>query len=92
MAAAAGKIGADGIYLQSRLPLPYPSLICHIRVRGRLKTKGNVFKRPLNFHSIFTRFSLKALPNTDTELAAMAAPAMTGFKKPSAASGMPNML
>ena len=92
MAAAAGKIGAGGIYLQSRLPLPYPSLICRITVRGRLKTKGNVFKRPLNFHSIFTRFNFNALPNTETELAAIAAPAMTGFKKPSAASGMPKIL
>ena len=43
-------------------------------------------------HSIFTRFNLKALLNTETELAAIAAPAMTGFKKPSAASGMPKIL
>ena len=43
-------------------------------------------------HSIFTRFSLNALLNTETELAAMAAPAMTGFKKPNAASGMPKIL
>lgn len=44
------------------------------------------------YYSIFTRFNLNALLNTETELAAIAAPAMTGFKKPSAASGMPKIL
>src|SRR5947209_7128755 len=38
------------------------------------------------------RFSNNALTTTDTELAAIAAPAITGFSKPSAASGMPSTL
>src|SRR5664279_356972 len=38
------------------------------------------------------RFSSNALPTTETELAAMAAPAMTGLSSPAAASGMPSTL
>lgn len=38
------------------------------------------------------RFSSSALLTTDTELAAIAAPAITGFSQPNAASGMPNTL
>ena len=38
------------------------------------------------------RLSSSALPTTDTELAAMAAPAITGDSKPSAAKGMPKRI
>jgi len=38
------------------------------------------------------RRNLKALVTTDTELKAIAAPATTGFKKPSAATVMPTVL
>ena len=33
-----------------------------------------------------------ALPNTEIELSAMAAPASTGLSRPKAASGMPKVL
>src|ERR1700741_2613046 len=38
------------------------------------------------------RLSSRALVTTDTELAAIAAPAITGFNMPSAANGMPSTL
>jgi hypothetical protein len=40
----------------------------------------------------FQRLSKSALLMTLTELSAMAAPAMTGFKNPKAANGMPATL
>jgi hypothetical protein len=40
----------------------------------------------------FQFFSSSELLTTDTELIAIAAPAMTGFSMPSAASGMPSTL
>src|SRR5271170_2426126 len=40
----------------------------------------------------FQRLSNSALPTTDTELAAIAAPAIAGWSRPKAASGMPSTL
>jgi hypothetical protein len=43
-------------------------------------------------HLAFHRFNNSELLTTDTELAAMAPPAITGLSIPSAASGMPSTL
>ena len=43
-------------------------------------------------YSIFTFFKRNALLNTEMELSAIAAPAITGLSNPNAASGIPNTL
>ena len=50
------------------------------------KKEGFSFSRYLKFRK------LSEFVTTETELKAMAAPAIMGFKKPSAAKGMPMML
>lgn len=51
---------------------------------------GNVFSGSRLFY--FSFLSSKELVNTDTELSAMAAPAITGFNNPTAAKGIPKQL
>ena len=88
----AGVGGVTGRAGSPALPVPKPSAF-GFAFLGALAVKKDS-SRPVQFCYAdgFQRFSNKALLITLTLLKAIAAPAITGFRKPNAASGMPTTL